>query len=543
MAQIRADCQHRLLTLAIYACPEFLGGENVCGIAVAINWNGAEAAVRRLIAGMLHRGDVTDPLVLVGDKVAMCTRRLRIVDAAHGVQPQASCDQRFLVSFNGEIYNHGELREELEILGARFRTQCDTEVIANVLWAWGADGIRRLSGMYAFVAVDMATDDFIAARDPFGVKPLYLTLSPTGILFCSEIRPLLDATEDDEIVLLPPGHMLTRDFCRRHYDLPRATGLNAASPKKLDHILSEAVRVRVPPNLPVAALFSGGIDSTLVTHYARRFRPEMPGYIAVGRSSPDYIYAKHYAQRTDFDLREVPVEPYDAGTLSLLELVVDAVETFEPAVIRPSLHTYLVSQRIHQDGFRVALCGEGADELFAGYSPLEYAFAQSNGMGRYVQKQCLGMMHRANLQRVDRCSMQFGLEIREPFLDQSVVGYAIELDKSALVRQADKTPIGKSPLRAIYDLYPSELSRFIRDRQKMAFHEGAAGDLDGSSWLDLFEEALSDADFHDGRREFADFKIATKEELFYLRMLASKMDVKRIPHLRARLRLDMPCAA
>ena len=138
------------------------------------------------------------------------------------------------------------------------------------------------------------------------------------------------------------------------------------------------------------------------------------------------------------------VEAHGADTLSLLELIVDAVEAFEPAVIRPSLHTYLVSQRIHQDGFRVALCGEGADELFAGYSPLEYAFMQSNGAGRYVQKQCLGMMHRANLQRVDRCSMQFNLEIREPFLDRSVVDYAIELDKSALVKQAENVPIGKA---------------------------------------------------------------------------------------------------
>ena len=515
----------------------------MCGIAVAVNWDGAEAAVRRLIAGMLHRGDVTDPLVTVGNNVAMCTRRLRIVDPAHGVQPQASFDERFLVSFNGEIYNHVALRQELETIGVRFRTQCDTEVIANVISAWGADGIKRLSGMYAFVAVDTATGDFLAARDPFGVKPLYLTLSPKGILFCSEIRPLLEATEGDEVVLLPPGYTLSRSFCGRHYDLPSSAAVSAASPQKLDRILSEAVRVRMPSNFPVAALFSGGIDSTLVTHYARRFRPEMPGYIAVGCDAPDYVYAKRYAEETGLDLREVPVEAYGAKTLSLLELIVDAVEAFEPAVIRPSLYTYLVSQRIHQDGFRVALCGEGADELFAGYSPLEYAFMQSNSAGRYVQKQCLSMMHRANLQRVDRCSMQFNLEIREPFLDQSVVNYAVELDKSALVKQIDNTPIGKAPLRALYDLYPAEFSKFIRDRQKMVFHEGASGGSEGSGWLDLFETAISDADFRDGQREFADFEIATKEELFYLRTLAARIDVRRIPHLRARLRLDMPLAA
>ncbi len=515
----------------------------MCGVAVAIGWDGAEAAVRCLIAGMLHRGDVTDPLVMVGNDIAMCTRRLRIVDAAHGTQPQSSFDERFLVAFNGEIYNHAELRRELEALGVRFRTECDTEVVANVLRAWGQNGIKRLAGMYAFVAVDTATGEFLAARDPFGVKPLYLIRSPNGFLFCSEIHPLLETTKDDDVLLLPPGHLLTRNFCGRHYELPSSAALNATSPRDLDRILSEAVRIRMPPDLPVAGLFSGGIDSTLVMHYARRFCPAMPGYIAVGCNAPDHIYAKRYADETGLDLREVAIEAHCAKTLPLLKMVVDAVETFEPAVIRPSIHTYLLSQRIHRDGFRVALCGEGADELFAGYSPLENAFRQSNDAGRYVQKQCLGMMHRANLQRVDRCSMQFQLEIREPFLDQTVVDYASELDESALIKQSGDAPIGKAPLRALYDLYPSELPACIRDRQKMLFHEGAGGDVEGSGWLDLFEDALSDDDFHEGQREFSDFAVATKEELFYLRMLAAKMDVKRIPHLRGRFKLDMPRAA
>ena len=140
---------------------------------------------------------------------------------------------------------------------------------------------------------------------------------------------------------------------------------------------------------------------------------------------------------------------HSAGTFSLIETVVDIVEAFEPSVIRPGLYTYLLSQRIHQDGFRVALCGEGADELFAGYEPLEHAFTQTNGGGRYVQQQCLDMMHRANLQRVDRCSMRFQLEIREPFLDQAVVSYASELAETAMLMTGVGAPTGKAPLRAL----------------------------------------------------------------------------------------------
>lgn len=154
------------------------------------------------------------------------------------------------------------------------------------------------------------------------------------------------------------------------------------------------------------------------------------------------------------------------------------------------------------------------------------------------------MMHRANLQRVDRCSMRFQLEIREPFLDQTLVDYGAALDRSDLIkRSGTAAPIGKAPLRALYDLYPADLPICIRDREKLLFNEGADGGVDRSGWLALFEEAISDADLRDGQRQFAAFGIVTKEELFYMRSLAAGMDVNRIPHLRGRLRLDMPRAA
>lgn len=146
----------------------------MCGIAVAVDWDDADATVRRLVQGILHRGDITDPLVNPRPNIAMCTRRLRIVDAAHGEQPVASFDGRLLISFNGEIYNHAALRAELEQAGVPFRTGSDTEVLVNALQIWGPTALKRFKGMYAFVVVDTQTGEFLAARDPFGVKPLYL---------------------------------------------------------------------------------------------------------------------------------------------------------------------------------------------------------------------------------------------------------------------------------------------------------------------------------------------------------------------------------
>lgn len=139
--------------------------------------------------------------------------------------------------------------------------------------------------------------------------------------------------------------------------------------------------------------------------------------------------------------------------------------------------------------------------------------------------------------------MRFQLEIREPFLDRNVVAYALEIDQAILVERTAEAPIGKALLRALYDMYPDELPAHIRNRQKMPFHEGASISMAGPDWLDLFETAISDADFRDGQRRFADFGITTKEELFLIRILAAKMDIGRVPHLRSRLRLDVPRAA
>ena len=518
----------------------------MCGIAVAIDWEGADDAVRGMIRDILHRGDVTDPIISPRANTAMCTRRLRIVDAENAVQPQVSYDGRLLVTFNGEIYNHGELREELIALGVKFRTQSDTEVLANALQVWGAKAFAKLNGMYAFVALDIQSGEFLAARDPFGVKPLYLIQSGSGYLFCSEIAPLLNAASSGDVLLLPPGYLLTRKICAAYRTRLREPFAGTADndARALDRILSDAIGRRIPPNLPVATLLSGGIDSTLVAHYARRFRADIPGYFLGSPSAPDFKYVSCYAEKNGTDLRIVPFDEDSDENFHLIGDVVSATESFEPNVVRGALCSYLISRKIHEDGFRVALCGEGADELFCGYLPLEYGFLESNETGRGIREECLEMMHRTSLQRVDRSSMRFQLEVREPFLDIEVAAHGLDLAASALVRTANGKPVGKRPLRDLYNLYPDQLPALVRDRQKVPFDEGAGLGLNaaGSAFMQRFEEAISDADFADGQREFRDFDIQTKEELYYMWKLTEKMDVRRVPHMRDRTRISIPNA-
>jgi len=516
----------------------------MCGIAVALNWSGAEAKVTRIAELLAHRGDVTDPVVSPWANSAFCTRRLRIVDADGGAQPKLSGDGRILVAMNGEIYNYAELARELETLGVRLQSGSDTEVLACALSVWGGRVLPRLNGMYAFVALDLSTGEFLAARDPFGVKPLYAVQSGDGVLFSSEIRPLLDVTETEEVLLIPPGHVFTRrGTAQFHSFFTRRPERGAPhDPQVLDRILMEAIATRVPTDLPVASLMSGGIDSTLVAHYLRRIRPEAPGYFLGGPEAPDFSYAAEFADMNGYELRVVPFG--DGGdTLGQIDAVVSSVETFEPFVVRGGLCNCLLSRAVHGDGYRVALCGEGADELFAGYSEGEDAFARSEELGDFVQEEFLNLMNKTSLQRLDRCSMRFELEMREPFLDPAVATYAFGLAGSELwSRNADGALRGKRPLRTLYDLYPDALPASIRDRRKTPMNEGTGFDesLEASPWAGLARQSVSDGEFADGQRRFERYSLTTKEEYFYLDRLARVMDVDRVPHLAHRSLIRVP---
>jgi len=513
----------------------------MCGIAAAIDWAEAEASVNRALACLVHRGDVSDPVALPRSNVAMGTRRLRIVDGAHAEQPMLSFDGRIQVCFNGEIYNHIELRRNLERLGVRFESESDTEVLANALSLWGPAALACLEGMYAFVAYDIAAGEFLAARDPFGVKPLYLIERDGGYLFASEIRALLNASEVGEAWLLPAGHLLTRKGPVRFKEMNSRLrqGCQDLDVARLDALVRQAVRSRIPPDLPFAMLFSGGLDSTLVAHYARETRPEAPGYLLGDAQAPDYEHAARYAEMSGLDLRHVVID--EPPRRERLQRIVTNLESFEPSVVRDAICNDALFQRISADGFRVALSGEGADELFAGYVPLEVAFAHGLEAGDYVRDQTIAMMARTNLQRLDRCGLHHLVEAREPLLDSALARYALSLPADALVG-GEGAQTGKQSLRALWDLYPGRLPATIRHRRKVALHVGSGLDVSQkrSPWIDFAESEVSDAEFAEGRREFAEFQLESKEEYLNLRLLSESFDVRRAPHLRSRANLRFP---
>ena len=189
-------------------------------------------------------------------------------------------------------------------------------------------------------------------------------------------------------------------------------------------------------------------------------------------------------------------------------------------------------------------CAVRAQTIVCGYPPLEVAFHQSDADGRPIRDECLDLMHRVSLQRVDRCSMRHQVEVREPFLDPSVVKYALNIDAAAMVREVDGLPRGKAALRDVYDLYPDTLPSSIRDRTKVPFGEGAGLDVSpqDSAWKARFNESISDKDFRDGQKHFAG--LCTIERGIVLHTQACTDDGYFARAAPARPRMDfLPCHA
>jgi len=510
----------------------------MCGIAGAIGFSDADEIATRIVQGLVHRGDCDDPVTAIGNGSALATRRLRILDWQRAAQPQYSFDGRIAVAMNGEIYNYVELRDGLRKQGIRFKTDCDTEVVANLLAKWGPGAIQELNGMFSFVAISV-DGEYWVARDHFGIKPLYFMRVCGGIAFSSEIRPLLAAFPDKDAVAeeFPPS-----TFWHNNRRLPYTPRTNSPKPsrnlrdnaKRLDNLLQQAVERRLPRDLPCAVLFGGGIDSTLILHYAHRLNREARPYFIGTRFGSDYEHATRFALEHGLNLRKVPVTPQQA--LNVLEKVVRAVETFEPNVIRNAVFSYLLSEAVHKDGIRVALCGEGADELFCGYPEMGAALieTQSDASVRTIRNRFLGDLCRTQLLRVDRCSMIHTVETREPFLDCDVVAFANGLPLKQLVSGAGAHE-NKLILRDIYSLYP-KLSSEIAHRRKVVFVEGVGmGDNSRSGpFYDYAEQHLTENDFHQLKASFRGFQLNTKEEALYLFWLSQDLDVRRVRFLKHR---------
>jgi asparagine synthase (glutamine-hydrolysing) len=384
----------------------------MCGIAGFVLWNReASAATARAMCEVIRHRGPDDQGIHVDGKCAIGMRRLSIIDLSTGHQPIANEDGSAWIVFNGEIYNYRELREELIVHGHRFATNSDTETILHLYEQEGVDGIARLRGMFGFSIWDARKKRLILARDRLGKKPLYYGVFPDGLYFGSELKCLREAgvpLEIDHQALqyyfrfsyipdpwspyknvrkLPPGGWL---ICEadgtvrqgRYWKLPPPAENEPASlsydqaVERVRELFDESVRIRLMSDVPLGAFLSGGIDSSSVVASMSLQSSEPVKTFSIGFEEQKFNelpYAQLVADKYKTEHHTITVRP------NAVDLVQRLVRHFdEPFGDSSAIPTYLVSEFAAQH-VKVALSGDGGDELFAGYR----SFAVVNQLRRW----------------------------------------------------------------------------------------------------------------------------------------------------------------
>ncbi|HEX8199279.1 MAG TPA: asparagine synthase (glutamine-hydrolyzing) [Isosphaeraceae bacterium] len=381
----------------------------MCGINGLAGAFGADSGelLARMNAVIAHRGPDDQGVYLdPAGAAGLGHRRLSILDLSPaGHQPMADPEGRVHLVFNGEIYNYRELRSDLEARGHRFRSQTDTEVLLHLYLEQGEGMLRRLNGMFAFALWDRRTATLFAARDHFGIKPFYYAhLADGRLLVSSEVKGLLACpdvpraihlpaladylaflwvadplTMFQGILKLPPGHKLRWHAGRLEvepwwdldYSGPLDERSEAGLAAELAGRLDAAVRRQLISDVPLGAFLSGGLDSSgIVAAMAAAHRGEVrcytmafdPGDNAIDQFADDLPYARQVAAHLGVQLREVRATPDIAALWPKLVWHLD-----EPLADPAAINCYLIAQLAREDGTKVLLSGQGADELFAGY--------------------------------------------------------------------------------------------------------------------------------------------------------------------------------
>lgn len=373
----------------------------MCGIAGFAGWplssEAAARTVRAMCDAIVHRGP-DDSGYFVAPEVALGMRRLSIIDVAGGQQPIANEDGSIQVVFNGEIYNHHELRRDLVARGHRFRTRSDTETIVHLYEEMGENCVVRLRGMFAFAVWDARTRQLVLARDRVGIKPLSYWLTPDGIAFCSELRSLVALSRfprrlDDRgiaaflslgyvpdplaafagVAKLSPGHVLTwsaeRGAVVRRYWTPVGAESDvtdeALAVERLRELLAAAVGSHLEAEVPLGAFLSGGLDSSTVVALMARTATIRPRTFSIGFDDVAFNEAPH-ARRV---AEALGTHHTDRVVAPEADRWIDGVVGIfdEPFADSSALPTYVVSWLARRH-VTVSLSGDGGDELFGGYT-------------------------------------------------------------------------------------------------------------------------------------------------------------------------------
>ena len=477
----------------------------MCGITTYIGRRSGSVAgkIDGITERLQHRGPDDSGLLHSGSAV-LAHRRLSIIDVEGGKQPLRNENGDLALVCNGEIYNHENLRRELREPHC-FSTQSDSEVILHLYEELGPECVNKLDGMFAFVISD--GEQVFAARDPLGIKPLYMGRDTDGGLwFASELKALTPVCANIEEV--PPGFAYTGGALQRWFEPPWREPPDQSTmvdPSVIRKRLESAVAKRLMSDVPVGVFLSGGLDSSIIAALVRRHVDELHSFSVGLEGSPDILAARAVAEHLGTRHHEYV---YTSGeAIGMLEIAISHLESYDPALLRSAVPCYFVS-KIASDYVKVVLTGEGSDEAFAGY----LYFGSVNDPAS-LHRECVRLLtslHNMNLQRVDRMTMAHSIEGRVPFLDIDFLDAVMAIDPGEKLHRPDRPE--KWLLRdTVTDLLPEP----ILWRTKQEFAQGC-----GSEWTlrEHCEEVVGDDDMATAAQRFPIDTPLTKEAFHYRRI-------------------------
>ncbi len=503
----------------------------MCGIAAIFNIQEQTPELRsralRMSQKIRHRGPDWSGIYCGGSAI-LAHERLSIVDPESGRQPLYSPDGHQVLAVNGEIYNHKDIRSRYA--GRyEFQTGSDCEVILALYRDKGIDFLEDLSGIFAFALYDAERDEYLIARDPIGVIPLYIGHDAEGRVYVASELKALEGVCDSYEPFLPGHYYWSREgkmhrYYRRDWFGYDAVSKNKASVEAIHDALEDAVRRQLMSDVPYGVLLSGGLDSSVISAVAEKFsarRIESDGRetawwprlhsFAVGlKGAPDLAKARLVAEHIGTVHHEINYTIQEG--LDALRDVIYFIETYDVTTVRASTPMYLLARVIKSMGIKMVLSGEGADEIFGGYlyfhkAPDARAFHEET-----VRK--LSKLHLYDCLRANKSLSAWGVEGRVPFLDKEFLDVAMRTNPEA--KMCPGNTIEKKIVReAFADMLPEEVAW----RQKEQFSDGV-----GYSWIDTLKritaERVSDEEMAHAAERFPINPPRNKEEYYYRSIFA-----------------------
>lgn len=471
----------------------------MCGIVSIFNIQEQTPELRqkalRMSQKIRHRGPDWSGIYCGGSAI-LAHERLSIVDPESGKQPLFSPDKKQILAVNGEIYNHQSIRKQYA--GKYdFQTGSDCEVILALYRDKGIDFLEDLSGIFAFALYDEEKDEYLIARDPIGVIPLYIGRDKDGKVYvASELKALEGNCDEYEPFL--PGHYywskegkMTRYYTRDWFEYDQIKD-NSASVKEIHDSLTDSVRRQLMSDVPYGVLLSGGLDSSVISAIAQKYAhnrvedggdsqawwPRLHSFAVGLKGAPDLSKAREVADFIGTVHHEINYTIQEG--LDAIRDVIYFIETYDVTTVRASTPMYLLARVIKSMGIKMVLSGEGADEIFGGYlyfhkAPDAKAFHEET-----VRK--LSKLYMYDCLRANKSLAAWGVEGRVPFLDKEFLDVAMRTNP-----EAKMCPGNTVEKKIVREAFIGDLPESVLWRQKEQFSDGV-----GYNWIDTLKKITSD---------------------------------------------------